>query len=126
EGRHDRARRLALPGGVHGDRRRRLARVHDRAQPQGRDRDLVRAQRDPHDRAAAPVAVSEPAGWQVYVLVSARGDRTYVGVTLDVARRLEQHNGGRPGGARSTRAGRPWQVGALHGPYATRGEALRV
>ncbi len=70
--------------------------------------------------------MSETAPWQVYVLVSARGDRTYVGVTLDVTRRLEQHNGARPGGARATRAGRPWQLGALHGPYATRGEALRV
>lgn len=70
--------------------------------------------------------MSEPAAWRVYVLVSARGDRTYVGVTLDVARRLEQHNGARPGGARATRAGRPWRVGAQLGPYATRGEALRV
>ncbi len=64
--------------------------------------------------------------WSVYVLISADRGRTYVGVTTDLERRLAQHNGGRPGGARSTRAGRPWQVGAVHGPYATRGEALRV
>lgn len=49
---------------------------------------------------------SPPAGWSyVYVLGSStpRGVRTYVGWTLDPARRLAQHNGGT--GARSTRGG---------------------
>jgi putative endonuclease len=60
--------------------------------------------------------------WFVYVLVS-RAGRTYVGVTTDVDRRLLQHNGALPGGARSTRAHRPWQVGRLEGPVRTRGRA---
>ncbi len=64
--------------------------------------------------------------WLVYVLVSAAAERTYVGISLDPRQRLEQHNGKQPGGARSTRAGRPWKIGALYGPYADRGEALRV
>lgn len=64
--------------------------------------------------------------WHVYVLVSADGGRTYVGVTSDLARRLAQHNGDAPGGAKSTRAGRPWTVGATFGPYASRGEAQTV
>ena len=63
--------------------------------------------------------------WYVYVLSSARIRRSYVGVTTDPDRRLGQHNG-RPGGARATRAGRPWERVALHGPFATRGEALRL
>ena len=45
----------------------------------------------------------------VYVLASAKAGRTnsYVGWTLDLARRLAQHNAGT--GARSTR-GRQWRV----------------
>lgn len=61
--------------------------------------------------------------WTVYVLVSNNGRRTYVGITNDLDRRLEQHNGAQPGGAKSTRAGRPWTVGITHGPFETRGEA---
>lgn len=62
----------------------------------------------------------------MYVLSSRRAARTYVGVTLDVGARLEQHNGRAPGGARSTRAGRPWRVRKTYGPFETRGEAQRV
>jgi putative endonuclease len=64
--------------------------------------------------------------WWVYVLQSRGGQRTYVGVTTDTERRLAEHNGERPGGARSTRAGRPWTVAALYGPYPDRSEALRA
>ncbi|MBK7077230.1 MAG: GIY-YIG nuclease family protein [Myxococcales bacterium] len=63
--------------------------------------------------------------WFVYVLVSPRG-RTYVGITTDVARRLRQHNGELAGGARATRAHRPWQVGRLVGPIDGRGQAQVV
>lgn len=66
------------------------------------------------------------SGWVVYVLVSADRRRTYVGITTDPERRLAQHNGRAPGGARATRAGRPWRIGAQHGPYADRGDALRL
>jgi predicted GIY-YIG superfamily endonuclease len=64
--------------------------------------------------------------WTVYVLSSTRTGRTYVGISTDTDRRLAQHNGERRGGARSTRAGRPWTVAALHGPYPNRAEAQRV
>jgi len=63
--------------------------------------------------------------WFVYVLVSAAG-RTYVGVATDVARRLRQHNGELVGGARATRAGRPWRVGGVVGPLTTRGRAQAI
>lgn len=66
------------------------------------------------------------AAWWVYVLCSADGRRTYVGSTRDMDRRIQQHNGALPGGARATRAGRPWQVGRLLGPFASRGDALRA
>jgi len=64
--------------------------------------------------------------WFVYVLASARSRRTYVGITTDVERRLAQHNGEVRGGARSTRAGRPWRRAAEYGPFPRRGDALRV
>ncbi len=72
-------------------------------------------------QASAPPAAS----WVVYVLVS-RTRGTYVGISTDPDRRLEQHNGLRAGGARSTRAGRPWKLGTVYGPYASRSEALSV
>jgi predicted GIY-YIG superfamily endonuclease len=64
--------------------------------------------------------------WYVYVLVSADGSRTYVGITLELERRISQHNGELRGGAKSTRAGRPWSLGVQHGPFETRGEAQVV
>ncbi len=66
--------------------------------------------------------------WFVYVLASAPGPRprTYVGVTTDPDRRLAQHNGDRAGGAKSTRAGRPWSLRATFGPFRTRGAAQRA
>ncbi len=60
--------------------------------------------------------------WFVYVLLS-RAGRTYVGVTTDVGRRLRQHNGDLRGGARATRAGRPWRMARVVGPLTTRGRA---
>lgn len=55
-------------------------------------------------------------GWWLYLLRSGSG-RTYVGISVDVERRLAQHNGEQPGGAKSTRAGRPWRVARRWGPF---------
>lgn len=66
------------------------------------------------------------AEWWVYVLRSKSASRTYVGITIDQERRLAQHNGELPGGARSTRAGRPWTIATSYGPFAARGDALRA
>ncbi len=64
----------------------------------------------------------ETAECFVYMLGTSdkSGYRTYVGWTLDLDRRLSQHNGGK--GARSTR-GRTWVL--LHVErFATRNEAM--
>lgn len=45
-------------------------------------------------------------GWFVYVLKCA-DDTLYTGITTDLERRIEQHNGERPGGAKYTTARRP-------------------
>jgi putative endonuclease len=55
--------------------------------------------------------------WWLYLLTCASG-RTYVGITTELERRLEQHNGTLPGGAKSTRPGRPWAVLRKWGPYS--------
>ncbi len=54
--------------------------------------------------------------WTLYVLVSESTSETYVGITTDLERRLGQHNGERPGGARTTTRGRPWRIGVQFGP----------
>ena len=58
------------------------------------------------DPPSSPTRTDEPCGY-VYVLgtLTRRGAQTYVGWTLDPARRLDQHNAGT--GAKSTR-GQPW------------------
>lgn len=64
--------------------------------------------------------------WWVYVLRSTVRKRSYVGITIDLPRRLEQHNGKLPGGARSTRGARPWKIGKVYGPYLSRSRASQV
>lgn len=63
--------------------------------------------------------------WVTYVLVSDY-QTTYVGITTDLQRRLRQHNGEIPGGAKSTRAHRPWTVGMTYGPFEDRATATRA
>jgi predicted GIY-YIG superfamily endonuclease len=46
--------------------------------------------------------------WSVYLLQEIGGNRTYVGATVDIVRRLKQHNGQLSGGARAT-AGKSWR-----------------
>tara|TARA_B100001093_G_scaffold312885_1_gene298613 strand:+ start:113 stop:400 length:288 start_codon:yes stop_codon:yes gene_type:complete len=47
--------------------------------------------------------------WQVYLLQCADSS-LYAGVTTDLARRIQQHNGQLAGGARYTRARRPVEL----------------
>lgn len=70
--------------------------------------------------------MSEGSEWFVYVLVSESVERTYVGIALDPEKRLLEHNGIRAGGARSTRAHRPWKLAATYGPFENRSEACRI
>ena len=54
---------------------------------------------------------SGTSGYLCYLLLSSTSkQRTYVGVTNDIQRRLRQHNGYIVGGAKATRNGRPWNV----------------
>jgi putative endonuclease len=45
-----------------------------------------------------------------YLLISECSNRTYIGITNNLERRIEQHNGLKSGGAKYTCSGRPWKV----------------
>ena len=77
-------------------------------------------------RAVVTETLADDPGWVLYVLWSERLRRTYAGITIDLERRLAQHNGEQPGGARATRAGRPWQIATTYGPYPDRSSASRA
>ena len=62
--------------------------------------------------------------WYCYMLIAIDGSRTYVGATVDPARRLRQHNGELVGGARAT-AGRTWRRQYLIGGFEDERAALR-
>jgi putative endonuclease len=47
--------------------------------------------------------------WVVY-LVQGQDGSVYTGITTDVIRRLDQHNGLITGGAKYTRRARPWRL----------------
>lgn len=82
----------------------------------------------PADREAAPgsrpAAGDGESGWLVY-LVRCADDTLYCGVTTDLDRRLAQHNGLLPGGARYTRGRRPVRLLAAR-PCADRARAQQL
>ncbi len=71
------------------------------------------------DRAGKTVSI-----WHVYLLECADGT-LYCGITTDLARRLAQHNGLAPGGARYTSGRRPVRLLASRA-CARKGAALRL
>ena len=48
--------------------------------------------------------------WFVYILYSIKTGKLYTGITTDLERRIEEHNGRGKHGAKATRAGRPWTL----------------
>ena len=61
--------------------------------------------------------------WHVYIIQSVTG-RLYTGITNDPPRRLLEHNGVKPKGAKATRSGRPWTFVFLE-PQLTKIQALQ-
>ena len=61
----------------------------------------------------------------VYCLRSAVSRRTYVGATVDLTRRLRQHNGDLKGGAKYTSSNRPWELAGTVSGFSTFREALQ-
>ena len=67
---------------------------------------------------------ANPAAWLVYLLECADGS-LYCGITTNMDRRLHQHNGQIPGGARYTRGRRPVRLLASRA-CGCQSEALRL
>ncbi|XP_021739328.1 structure-specific endonuclease subunit slx1-like [Chenopodium quinoa] len=62
--------------------------------------------------------------WCVYLIASTNPPfKTYVGVSTDFSRRLKQHNGELKGGAKASRAGRPWICACLVQGFKSQSEA---
>lgn len=61
--------------------------------------------------------------WSVYLIISSRLPKTYVGVTTNFSRRLKEHNGVLKGGAKASSAGRPWVLACLVQGFKDRSEA---
>jgi putative endonuclease len=61
--------------------------------------------------------------WYVYLVMCADGSY-YCGVTTDLYRRMNQHNGNRPGGAKYTRGRRPVRC-VYYAVHSDHGAALR-
>ncbi len=59
----------------------------------------------------------------VYAILNASGT-VYTGQTTDVERRLAQHNGEKPGGAKYTRGRGPWKLVHVE-EFESVGEALK-
>lgn len=72
----------------------------------------------------AGLDLDEAPGWKVYLLRCADGT-LYCGSTVDLARRLAQHNGKTAGGARYTRSRRPCEL-ACFAPCPDKSSALRL
>jgi putative endonuclease len=68
-------------------------------------------------------ASGSAAAWCVYVLRCADGS-LYTGITTDITRRVAEHNGGGPLGARYTRTRRPVELAYVEA-VANRAEATR-
>ncbi|KAG2668782.1 hypothetical protein I3760_14G006300 [Carya illinoinensis] len=63
--------------------------------------------------------------WCVYLILSTNAPiKTYVGVTTDFNRRLKQHNGELRGGAKASRAGRPWICACIIQGYKDQSEGI--
>src|SRR3972149_4558765 len=78
------------------------------------------------DNIQVAETTSAACDYIVYCLVSTVNPRrTYVGVTNNWARRIRMHNGGLVGGARATRAHRPWKA-LIHVSGFTKRQALRL
>ncbi|KAL5143419.1 Structure-specific endonuclease subunit slx1 [Glycine soja] len=74
-----------------------------------------------------PKSESESESWSVYLILSTNHPiKTYVGITNNFPRRLKQHNGELKGGAKASRAGRPWICACIICGFTDRSEDSSV
>lgn len=67
---------------------------------------------------------SKICNYGCYLLKSTVSNRTYIGVTTNLKKRIRQHNGEICGGAKYTKSNRPWKpILIVHG-FETKNQAL--
>jgi putative endonuclease len=66
----------------------------------------------------------KPCNYVCYLLKSETSNRTYIGVTTNLKKRLRQHNGEICGGAKYTRSHRPWKPVLCVSGFYTKNQAL--
>jgi len=67
--------------------------------------------------------------WYVYLLISKNIkflNYTYVGITTDLNRRIQQHNGKLSGGAKYTQSKRPYEIAHFIDNIANRSNASKL
>ena len=67
----------------------------------------------------------QQAEWSVYMLQNSSGRSTYIGATLNLKRRIRQHNQEIAGGAKATRGKGPWRFVATVNGFQTQKQALQ-
>ncbi|XWS32487.1 hypothetical protein CRYUN_Cryun23aG0162600 [Craigia yunnanensis] len=73
----------------------------------------------------SPITKSKLKPWCVYLILSTKAPiKTYVGVTNDFSHRLKQHNGELKGGAKASRAGRPWVCACIIRGFKDQSEGI--
>lgn len=60
-----------------------------------------------------------------YLLKSINTNRTYIGYSNNLGRRIRQHNGEIVGGAKSTRIGKPWKIIGYISGFPDKSSALK-
>ncbi len=62
--------------------------------------------------------------YHCYFIVSDTS-RTYIGITNNLEKRIQQHNKVVKGGAKSTRSGNNWKYHTIVGPFITKSKAMQ-
>ncbi|KAL8542212.1 hypothetical protein ACS0TY_003176 [Phlomoides rotata] len=84
----------------------------------------ISAQLSPKQYSSPVSTSSSTNSWTVYLILSTNPPiKTYVGVTNNFSRRLKQHNGELTGGAKASRAGRPWICACLVQGFSNKSKA---
>ncbi|XP_019186091.1 PREDICTED: structure-specific endonuclease subunit slx1 isoform X2 [Ipomoea nil] len=84
----------------------------------------IKSSQSPSSSSPPNSASKSKSRWSVYLILSTNPPiKTYVGVTTNFSRRLKEHNGELKGGAKASRAGRPWICACLIRGFMDRSEA---
>lgn len=83
--------------------------------------------KSPPSPSSSSSSYKSKQSWFVYLIISTNPPiKTYVGSTSNFSRRLKQHNGELRGGAKASRAGRPWVCACLIRGFKDQSEACVV